>query len=42
VDGRVLGTFGIYLRTRHVPTDTERSSIQQLANVAALAITGTK
>lgn len=41
-DGRVLGTFGTYLRDRREPSDDERDSIRRLASAAALAIEGTQ
>jgi two-component sensor histidine kinase len=37
-DGRVLGTFGTYFRTRREPDATERRLVETLAHTAALAI----
>jgi GAF domain-containing protein len=38
-DGRVLGTFGTYFRTRREPTAQEREVVALLSRVAAAAIT---
>jgi GAF domain-containing protein len=37
-DGRVLGTFGTYYRTRREPTDHEREAVRILACAAAVAM----
>lgn len=37
-DGRVLGTFGTYFRDTRTPTPGEREAIEQLAQVAAHAL----
>jgi GAF domain-containing protein len=36
--GRVLGTFGTYLRDRRGPTDEERRGVERLATAAALVL----
>ncbi|MBI5430454.1 MAG: diguanylate cyclase [Nitrosomonadales bacterium] len=36
--GKVLGTFGIYYRQTHKPTDAEISLIEQTANLAEIAL----
>ncbi|MEJ5992670.1 GAF domain-containing protein [Ramlibacter sp. PS3R-8] len=38
-DGRVLGTFGTYFRSRREPTPQERETVALLARVAANALT---
>ena len=38
VDGRVLGTFGVYHRDVRLPTDAERTAVRALAIVAACAL----
>lgn len=38
-DGRVLGTFGTYFRTRREPTAQERQVVALLARIAASAVT---
>jgi GAF domain-containing protein len=38
-DGRVLGTFGTYFRSRREPTTQEREVVALLAGVAARALT---
>ena len=40
-DGRVLGTFGIYHRERHEPSEQERAAMRELAEAAASAILAT-
>jgi GAF domain-containing protein len=37
-DGRVLGTFGTYFRSRREPTEHEREAVKILASAAALAV----
>ena len=37
-EGRVLGTFGTYFRTRREPTQREREVVAQLAGIAAEAL----
>jgi GAF domain-containing protein len=37
-DGRVLGTFGVYLRERRGPTPEERKAIATLAEAAAIVL----
>jgi GAF domain-containing protein len=39
VDGRVLGTFGTYFRSRREPTPQEREVVALLARIAANALT---
>ena len=37
-DGRVIGTFGTYYRTRRVPTAEERAGVEALARAAAFVL----
>jgi GAF domain-containing protein len=38
-DGKVLGTFGTYFRSRRTPTPEERNCVEQLAEAAAETLT---
>ena len=37
-DGRVIGTFGTYYRTRRLPTAEERAAVEALAQAAAFVL----